>query len=177
MELQAEAERRKRASILESEGQRQAVINVAEGSKQEVRCCYKYQLVACCSTVQGEDRACTASSGRRCLTWLRVGSRRCVLEWNDSKGRDSWCCGYFGLYCCMTGIDLLLFWILGRAVVCYSTVEGERGHRVCTANRAGSDQFSRGCVSMHRSAARMTTSRGTSHNCQTVKCNAGHPQL
>lgn len=36
MELQAEAERRKRASILESEGQRQAVINVAEGSKQEV---------------------------------------------------------------------------------------------------------------------------------------------
>jgi regulator of protease activity HflC (stomatin/prohibitin superfamily) len=37
MELQAEAERRKRASILESEGQRQAVINVAEGSKQEVR--------------------------------------------------------------------------------------------------------------------------------------------
>jgi hypothetical protein len=39
MELQAEAERRKRASILESEGQRQAVINVAEGSKQEVRQC------------------------------------------------------------------------------------------------------------------------------------------
>jgi regulator of protease activity HflC (stomatin/prohibitin superfamily) len=37
MELQAEAERRKRASILESEGQRQAVINVAEGNKQEVR--------------------------------------------------------------------------------------------------------------------------------------------
>lgn len=38
MELQAEAERRKRASILESEGQRQAVINVAEGDKQQVRC-------------------------------------------------------------------------------------------------------------------------------------------
>jgi len=37
MELQAEAERRKRASILESEGQRQAVINVAEGDKQQVR--------------------------------------------------------------------------------------------------------------------------------------------
>eukprot|EP00877_Chromochloris_zofingiensis_P003098 jgi/Chrzof1/1278/Cz10g00090.t1 len=36
MELQAEAERRKRASILESEGQRQAKINVAEGDKQQV---------------------------------------------------------------------------------------------------------------------------------------------
>lgn len=37
MELQAEAERRKRASILESEGQRQAKINVAEADKQQVR--------------------------------------------------------------------------------------------------------------------------------------------
>lgn len=36
MELQAEAERRKRASILESEGQRQAKINVAEAQKQSV---------------------------------------------------------------------------------------------------------------------------------------------
>lgn len=36
MELQAEAERRKRASILESEGQRQARINVAEAHKQSV---------------------------------------------------------------------------------------------------------------------------------------------
>jgi hypothetical protein len=36
MELQAEAERRKRASILESEGQRQAKINIAEGNRAEV---------------------------------------------------------------------------------------------------------------------------------------------
>jgi hypothetical protein len=36
MQLQAEAERRKRASILESEGARQAKINVAEGDKQQV---------------------------------------------------------------------------------------------------------------------------------------------
>ncbi|MEW5314853.1 MAG: hypothetical protein WDW38_006318 [Sanguina aurantia] len=34
MELQAEAERRKRASILESEGQKQSMINVAEAEKQ-----------------------------------------------------------------------------------------------------------------------------------------------
>ena len=36
MELQAEAERRKRAQILDSEGQRQAKINVSEGEKAQV---------------------------------------------------------------------------------------------------------------------------------------------
>lgn len=36
MEMQVEAERRKRAEILESEGKRQAQINIAEGGKQEV---------------------------------------------------------------------------------------------------------------------------------------------
>eukprot|EP01023_Acetabularia_acetabulum_P064178 TRINITY_DN8237_c0_g1_i1.p1 TRINITY_DN8237_c0_g1~~TRINITY_DN8237_c0_g1_i1.p1 ORF type:complete len:410 (-),score=69.63 TRINITY_DN8237_c0_g1_i1:193-1422(-) len=36
MELQAEAERKKRAQVLESEGARQARINIAEGQKQEV---------------------------------------------------------------------------------------------------------------------------------------------
>ena len=35
MELQAEAERRKRAQILESEGTSQAKVNVAEAKKQE----------------------------------------------------------------------------------------------------------------------------------------------
>jgi len=35
MEMQAEAERRKRASVLESEGERQAAINRAEGQKQK----------------------------------------------------------------------------------------------------------------------------------------------
>lgn len=36
MELQAEAERRKRAQVLESEGQRQSKINIAEGKRAEV---------------------------------------------------------------------------------------------------------------------------------------------
>ena len=36
MELQAEAERRKRAQVLESEGQRQSAINVAEGNAARV---------------------------------------------------------------------------------------------------------------------------------------------
>ena len=48
MELQAEAERRKRASILESEGLRQSKINVAEAGKQEV-------------STQGHDRALSLS--------------------------------------------------------------------------------------------------------------------
>ena len=37
MELQAEAERRKRAQILDSEGQRQSRINISEGEKAQVR--------------------------------------------------------------------------------------------------------------------------------------------
>lgn len=36
MDLQAEAERKKRAEILDSEGERQAFINVAEGQKQSI---------------------------------------------------------------------------------------------------------------------------------------------
>ncbi|MCH85975.1 stomatin-like protein 2 mitochondrial-like, partial [Trifolium medium] len=36
MEMQAEAERKKRAQILESEGERQAHINIAEGKKSSV---------------------------------------------------------------------------------------------------------------------------------------------
>lgn len=60
MELQAEAERRKRASILESEGQRQAVINVAEGSKQEVGQTLPCtgQLVAAAAAGGSNSRSC-----------------------------------------------------------------------------------------------------------------------
>lgn len=36
MEMQAEAERRKRAQVLESEGERQAHINIADGKKNSV---------------------------------------------------------------------------------------------------------------------------------------------
>lgn len=36
MEMQAEAERRKRAQVLESEGERQANINIADGKKNSV---------------------------------------------------------------------------------------------------------------------------------------------
>merc|ERR1719163_2629499 len=36
MEMQAEAERRKRAEILQSEGDRQSEVNLAEGTKQAV---------------------------------------------------------------------------------------------------------------------------------------------
>jgi regulator of protease activity HflC (stomatin/prohibitin superfamily) len=36
MEMQAEADRRKRAQVLESEGERQANINIADGKKSSV---------------------------------------------------------------------------------------------------------------------------------------------
>ncbi|WIA36136.1 hypothetical protein OEZ86_007483 [Tetradesmus obliquus] len=60
MELQAEAERRKRASILESEGQRQAVINVAEGNKQEVILTSEASKQAAINEAMGEAEAITA---------------------------------------------------------------------------------------------------------------------
>eukprot|EP00879_Flechtneria_rotunda_P007798 GHRR01008172.1.p1 GENE.GHRR01008172.1~~GHRR01008172.1.p1 ORF type:complete len:496 (+),score=189.12 GHRR01008172.1:147-1634(+) len=60
MELQAEAERRKRASILESEGQRQAVINVAEGNKQEVILTSEASKQAAINQAAGEAQAITA---------------------------------------------------------------------------------------------------------------------
>jgi hypothetical protein len=76
MELQAEAERRKRASILESEGQRQAVINVAEGSKQEVRCLGGGVCVWC---VQVRSVLCRVCSRQRQQSVVRAPAHPCVF--------------------------------------------------------------------------------------------------
>eukprot|EP00878_Enallax_costatus_P007752 GHUV01008114.1.p1 GENE.GHUV01008114.1~~GHUV01008114.1.p1 ORF type:complete len:315 (+),score=138.07 GHUV01008114.1:1154-2098(+) len=62
MELQAEAERRKRASILESEGQRQAVINVAEGDKQQVILSSEASKQAAINKANGDAQAILARS-------------------------------------------------------------------------------------------------------------------
>lgn len=69
MELQAEAERRKRASILESEGQRQAVINVAEGEKQQVRL-LQHSAEACSSVWRAATGCVAASCAARALKAL-----------------------------------------------------------------------------------------------------------
>lgn len=49
MQMQVEAERKKRAAILESEGQREAEINVAEGHKKaRILASGQYSLCSCC---------------------------------------------------------------------------------------------------------------------------------
>ncbi|GFR46088.1 hypothetical protein Agub_g7574 [Astrephomene gubernaculifera] len=57
MELQAEAERRKRASILESEGVRQSKINVAEADKQQVILASEASRQQAINLAQGEAEA------------------------------------------------------------------------------------------------------------------------
>ncbi|GLI63501.1 hypothetical protein VaNZ11_006484, partial [Volvox africanus] len=69
MELQAEAERRKRANILESEGVRQSKINVAEADKQQVILASEAARQQAINMAQGEAEAlfATASATARSL--------------------------------------------------------------------------------------------------------------
>ncbi|KAK9836067.1 hypothetical protein WJX84_001705, partial [Apatococcus fuscideae] len=60
MELQAEAERRKRAQILESEGDRQSKINVAEGDKAQVILASEAAQQDAVNRAQGEASAILA---------------------------------------------------------------------------------------------------------------------
>ncbi|PNW69807.1 hypothetical protein CHLRE_19g750847v5 [Chlamydomonas reinhardtii] len=62
MELQAEAERRKRASILESEGLRQSKINVAEADKQQVILASEASRQQSINLAQGEAEALYATA-------------------------------------------------------------------------------------------------------------------
>jgi regulator of protease activity HflC (stomatin/prohibitin superfamily) len=60
MELQMAAERRKRSEILESEGQRQSKINVAEGHKQEIVLASEAALTDQVNRAKGEAEAIIA---------------------------------------------------------------------------------------------------------------------
>ncbi|MFT6332211.1 MAG: regulator of protease activity HflC (stomatin/prohibitin superfamily) [Lentimonas sp.] len=60
MELQVAAERRKRAEILESEGQRQSAINIAEGDKQQVVLSSEGALTDQVNRAKGESEAILA---------------------------------------------------------------------------------------------------------------------
>ncbi|KAG2486570.1 hypothetical protein HYH03_014740 [Edaphochlamys debaryana] len=62
MELQAEAERRKRANILESEGLRQSKINVAEADKQQVILASEASRQESINLAQGEAEALYATA-------------------------------------------------------------------------------------------------------------------
>merc|ERR1719172_560900 len=57
MELQAEAERRKRAHVLESEGQMQSKINLAEGEKQRRILQSEAQLTETVNRAKGDAEA------------------------------------------------------------------------------------------------------------------------
>ena len=60
MELQVAAERRKRADILESEGKREAAINVAEANKREVVLSSEASLIDQVNRAKGESEAILA---------------------------------------------------------------------------------------------------------------------
>ena len=60
MEMQAEAERRKRASVLESEGERQAAINRAEGQKQKTILESEAAMLDTANRARGEAEAILA---------------------------------------------------------------------------------------------------------------------
>jgi regulator of protease activity HflC (stomatin/prohibitin superfamily) len=68
MELQAEAERRKRADILASEGEREATINVAEGLRQKVVKAAEAEgqaiTLRAAATAEGVERLAAAVNGR-----------------------------------------------------------------------------------------------------------------
>ncbi|KAJ3693998.1 hypothetical protein LUZ60_009478 [Juncus effusus] len=63
MEMQAEAERRKRAQILESEGERQAHINIADGKKSSVILASEAAMMDQVNRAKGEAEAILARSG------------------------------------------------------------------------------------------------------------------
>lgn len=63
MELQAEAERRKRADILQSEGQRQSKINVAEAAKSEIILASEASRQDQINRAEGEASAILARAG------------------------------------------------------------------------------------------------------------------
>ncbi|THU61503.1 hypothetical protein C4D60_Mb07t23970 [Musa balbisiana] len=62
MEMQAEAERRKRAQVLESEGERQANINIADGKKNSVILASEAAMMDQVNRAKGEAEAILARS-------------------------------------------------------------------------------------------------------------------
>ncbi|PNY12193.1 stomatin-like protein 2-like [Trifolium pratense] len=74
MEMQAEAERKKRAQILESEGERQAHINIAEGKKSSVILASEAAMADQANRAKGEAEAIIAKA-RATAEGLAVVSR------------------------------------------------------------------------------------------------------
>lgn len=66
MELQAEAERRKRAQVLESEGVRQATINESEAQRVRPTCRIGFRINFCCACSRAEAAVHSSASWLCC---------------------------------------------------------------------------------------------------------------
>ncbi|CAL9085505.1 unnamed protein product [Musa textilis] len=79
MEMQAEAERRKRAQVLESEGERQAKINIADGTKASVILASEAAMMDQVNRAKGEAEAILARS-RATADGLKILSQAMKAE-------------------------------------------------------------------------------------------------
>ncbi|CAL9153220.1 unnamed protein product [Musa hybrid cultivar] len=79
MEMQAEAERRKRAQVLESEGERQAKINIADGMKASVILASEAAMMDQVNRAKGEAEAILARS-RATADGLKILSQAMKAE-------------------------------------------------------------------------------------------------
>jgi regulator of protease activity HflC (stomatin/prohibitin superfamily) len=84
MELQVAAERKKRAQILDSEGQREAKINIAEAQKKEVVLSSEGALVDQVNRAKGEAEAILAVSKA-----TAEGITKVAISLQDSNGADA----------------------------------------------------------------------------------------
>lgn len=84
MQMQVEAERRKRAAILESEGVREADINVAEGKRQSRILASEAQRMEQINHANGEAAAMLAVADAR-ATGLNIISKSLMLRVSSYK--------------------------------------------------------------------------------------------
>eukprot|EP00963_Diacronema_lutheri_P003812 scaffold287_cov337-Pavlova_lutheri.AAC.175 len=84
MEMQAEAERRKRAKILESEGQKQSTINVSEGEKEMVILASEASMKQRINQATGEAEAILRTSEA-----TSMGLRMIAKSLNERNGPDA----------------------------------------------------------------------------------------
>ena len=84
MQMQVEAERKKRAAILESEGTRVAAINVAEGQKQSQILASEGRKMEQINTATGEANAILAKANARAEAILKVAESLSLKSGNNA---------------------------------------------------------------------------------------------
>lgn len=84
MQMQVEAERKKRAAILESEGKKVAAINVAEGQKQSQILASEGRKMEQINTAYGEANAILAKANARAEAILKVSQSLSLKSGNNA---------------------------------------------------------------------------------------------